>query len=355
MSFRSTVLVYEFFTGGGCPAGDLPDGLSFEALGMLWALLTDFRQWGSVRTITALDPRFEEQVPGLNRNTLPADEVVMAWQGGHREIYRSLLKRCDAAIIIAPETDDILAQLTSQAELSGIPVLGSGASAVAMAGNKAVCHQLFCKANLPTPKTHAVSFIAALEAAQEMNYPLVIKPIDGVGSEGVCLVDRFSEVAATLAIVRRVTSRDEILLQSFTAGAHVSVSLLIAGGRCLPLSLNHQLIEAGSPFRYLGNEIPFEHISGRCGMELACAAAGLIQGLKGYVGVDLILKEESAEVIEINPRLTTSYVGLRQIAQVNLAQAIWEACTNEVLPDRVPITGRAAIKKDDPASWNLSV
>jgi predicted ATP-grasp superfamily ATP-dependent carboligase len=355
MSFRSTVLVYEFLTGGGCPAGDLPAGLSSEALGMLWALLTDFRRWGCVRTITALDPRFEGQVPGLNRGTLPADEVVIARQCGHKEIYQSLLDRCDAAIIIAPETDGILARLTAQAEKAGIPVCGSCASAVARAGDKSVCHRLFREANLPTPDTHLVSFAAVFQAAKLMDFPLVIKPVDGIGCEGVCRVDRLSDLAGALAMVRRVTSHDEILLQSFTAGAHVSASLLIAGEHCLPLSLNSQLIEAGSPFRYLGNEIPFEHKAGLSGLTMACSAAFLIQGLRGYVGVDLILKEESAEIIEINPRLTTSYIGLRQIAQVNLAQTIWEACMNGILPARIPLAGRVAIRKDNPASWNLSV
>ena len=66
-----------------------------------------------MRTITALDSRFEERVPGLNRKTLPADQVFSVSQSDHREIYLSLLNRCDAAIIIAPETDEVLAWLTS--------------------------------------------------------------------------------------------------------------------------------------------------------------------------------------------------------------------------------------------------
>ena len=86
MSFTSTVLVYEFFTGGGVPAGPLPQGLTAEALGMLWALLTDFRRLG-VRTITAFDTRFEHHVPGLCRETLPADEVASALPGNRCEAY----------------------------------------------------------------------------------------------------------------------------------------------------------------------------------------------------------------------------------------------------------------------------
>jgi hypothetical protein len=91
-----------------------------------------------------------------------------------------------------------------------------------------------------------------------------------------------------------------------------------------------------------------------CAIELACSAAKLIPGLRGYVGVDLVLTGESAQVLEINPRLTTSYVGLRQVSETNLAGAIWDACINGVLPDRVLLAGSVTVKKDDPATWHLS-
>jgi tyramine---L-glutamate ligase len=348
-----TVLVYEYFTGGGFPAKDIPGGLAAEALGMLWALLSDFSRWGKVRTIAALDPRFEDRIPGLNRNTLPADEIVCAPQNHHPEFYGSLLKRCDTALLIAPETDGLLAVLAAQAEAAGVPLLGSSASAITIAGNKASCHKVFRAAKLPTPRTRSATFDGAMQAARRMNCPLVIKPVDGVGCEGVCRVDKLSDLAENLKTLRRATSHEQILLQSFVAGTHVSVSLLVGINRCLPLSLNLQLIEAGSPFRYMGSQVPFCHPVGCRAMELACSAVNLIPGLKGYVGVDLVLTEDSAQLIEINPRPTTSYIGLRQVSSVNVAQAIWEACIGGILPECISFSGQVRIKKDDAGSWGM--
>lgn len=354
MSSASTVLVFEFFSGGGCPEGELPGGLATEALGMLWAVLQDFHRWGAVRTITALDSRFEQKIPGLPQKTLPADEVVRALIGEHEEVYLSLLKRCDAVLVIAPETDGILSRLTEQAETEGVPLLGSSASAAATAGNKAICSRLFDLANLPTPNTRTASFFTAPQVARQMGCPLVIKPLDGMGSEGVYQLDDLSDMPEILRLVRQATSQEQILLQSLASGIPASVSLLAAEGRCLPLSLNLQLIEAGSPFKYLGSQVPFHHPSGDRAMELACAAVGLIPGLNGYVGVDMVLADDLIQLIEINPRLTTSYIGLRQVAQANLAQAIWEACRNGILPAWIPLEGQVVIRKDDPGSWDLS-
>ena len=64
-------------------------------------------------------------------------------------------------------------------------------------------------------------------------------------------------------------------------------------------------------------------------IRLARRAIGAVPGLAGFVGVDLILGRECGcpidTVVEINPRLTTSYVGLRALARENLAERWLEA------------------------------
>jgi predicted ATP-grasp superfamily ATP-dependent carboligase len=353
MSSISSVLVYEYFTGGGCSEDEPPAGLASEALGMLWALLTDFHNWGAVRTITVLDPRFDERIPGLNSKTMPADEVVRVLPGNHEDIYLSLLKRCDAVLVLAPETNGILAKFTALAEKMGVPLLCSCSSAVAKAGDKAICNQLFRHEHLPTPDTCLSETSTAHKAARQIGFPLVIKPIDGVGSEGVCCIEKSSDLLPALAWVRSATSHDRILLQSFVDGVAASVSLLIAGRNCIPLSLNCQLIEGRSQFQYQGSRVPFDHSSKGQALELACSAAKAIPGLCGYVGVDLILSGDHVQLIEINPRLTTSYIGLRQVSGINLAHAIWETCRKGMLPDRVPLTGQVTVRKDNPETWGL--
>ena len=63
-----------------------------------------------------------------------------------------------------------------------------------------------------------------------------------------------------------------------------------------------------------------DHLAVRA-VELGRRAVTAVSGLCGYVGVDLVLRGQD-QVIEINPRLTTSYVGLRALAKTNLAEAM---------------------------------
>jgi predicted ATP-grasp superfamily ATP-dependent carboligase len=314
---------------------------------MLWSVLSDFRDWGAVRTMITLDDRLEDRISGLKLKKLPADEVVRIHTGQHDDVFRSLLQRCDAVLIIAPETDGILARLTEIAEAAQIPLLCSNATAVKVTGNKAICEQIFRQAGLATPATRITSFTLAGQVASELGYPLVTKPLDGAGCEGVCLVIKPSELAEALALLRKVTCHDQILLQPFIGGTHASVSLLVSQDHALPLSLNKQNIKTGRPFNYSGGIIPLEHPAARSAFNLAQAAVLAVPGLRGYVGVDMILEQDQAWLIEINPRITTSYVGLHRILTQNLACAIWRACREDVLPDRITLNGSITFSKEN--------
>jgi predicted ATP-grasp superfamily ATP-dependent carboligase len=69
--------------------------------------------------------------------------------------------------------------------------------------------------------------------------------------------------------------------------------------------------------------------------------AEALPGLWGYVGIDFIENHELGPlVLEINPRLTSSYAGIRQATGINVAEQILrlrhadpvlQACRNETV------------------------
>ncbi len=77
--------------------------------------------------------------------------------------------------------------------------------------------------------------------------------------------------------------------------------------------------------QYLGGRVPLSAPLQDRALRLARDALAWVIGQQGYVGVDLVLgsaADGSADyAIEINPRLTTSYIGLRRLCRDNLAQA----------------------------------
>lgn len=55
----------------------------------------------------------------------------------------------------------------------------------------------------------------------------------------------------------------------------------------------------------------------------------------GYAGVDLLRTPTGLRVMEINPRLTTSYAGLSRSLGVNVARMTLDLLDTGTLPDRL--------------------
>jgi predicted ATP-grasp superfamily ATP-dependent carboligase len=138
------------------------------------------------------------------------------------------------------------------------------------------------------------------------------------------------------------------MVQELIRGTAVSVSLISTGSEALPISLNKQDVSLRTPdsvSTYNGGIVPFNSPLKRKAFATAKTIVESFRGLRGYIGVDLVLTEKEPIVIEVNPRLTTSYVGLRKIANFNPAQAIINAILKRELPATNQSTGYAFFSK----------
>jgi tyramine---L-glutamate ligase len=333
-----TILVHEYFSGGGWPDRDLPKELVVEGLSMLQAVLADFSAWNEAFIITTRDLR-------LTDISLTADHIVDLDPNDHLKTLARLARKCNAAFIIAPESDGILESLNQLVASQGVHLLGSSPDAIALAANKWECHQRFCQASLSTPDTWLVNIKQLKESVNRFGFPLIIKPVDGIGCEGIHLIRDKKSLLVALESVKN--NEGQLLLQRYIEGQHISAALLLTENSCNCLSLNKQFIKIDNMFNYQGGEVPFNCNTSEEIVNLAKLASETIPGLKGYIGVDMLLTDTKCYLIEINPRLTTSYIGLRQVANINLAEAIWNASWEGRLPNELLLSGKFVFNKED--------
>ena len=157
------------------------------------------------------------------------------------------------------------------------------------------------------PPTLAIFNPTDLPEFDEFPYPAVLKPFDGAGSSAHFLSLR------TVDFPHEPAGDFPALLQAYVPGTPMSASFLVADdGTAVLVGVGRQRvgIEQGR-FHYRGGVVPAG--SFEMAAEAARAIAS-IPGLRGWVGVDFIWNEATAQayIIEINPRLTTSFVGWRQ-------------------------------------------
>ena len=242
---------------------------------------------------------------------------------------------------MAPEGGGALQDLSALIEAAGVCLLGSLPSAVGVAADKWECYRRFAQAGLPTPQTVCVAPAVAAAAATRLGFPVVVKPRDGAGCAGVCLA--VDEAQLETALQEPVLQRSaRLLVQPYVEGCSASVSLIAAEGGSAVLSLNAQQLRPGIPFVYHGGVAAVSHPRRAEACRLAQRAVALVPGLQGYVGVDMVLGEETIWLMEINPRPTTSYVGLRRVLDLNMAAAIWHACRDGSLPAAVHVASPSA-------------
>lgn len=314
------IFVHESITGGGLGESWIPPTLLAEGRMMLETLLADLLRLKEHRLVLLIDRGRMKRIP-----LHPRLQVTDARRGCPR-LFRELVEEADATFLIAPETGGLLEGLTAIAEASGKLVLGSSSVGIKSAMDKALTCQFLKASGVPTPETHTVSDSADLPAlARRLGYPVVVKPPDGAGCQSVFIAWQERQLKRAFATATRETGQEAVLLQSYVEGVHASVSLVTDGVRCLPLTLNLQEIRGRTRLKYHGGRVPLEHplrsLAFRRGEEVVKA----IPGLKGYVGIDLVLTARDVVVIEVNPRLTTSYVGIQRVLRQNLAAMIIEA------------------------------
>jgi len=127
-------------------------------------------------------------------------------------------------------------------------------------------------------------------------------------------------------------------MQRYVRGTAASVSLLADGRRAVALTVNAQRVSASSGFCYRGGQTPFDHPLAAAAADAAMRTCVAFPGLRGYVGVDVVLTDAEPVVIEVNPRLTTAYLGVRAVLEENVAALALAACDG-ILPAQ-PTTRR---------------
>ncbi|MGI8979253.1 MAG: ATP-grasp domain-containing protein [Pirellulaceae bacterium] len=343
------VFVYEAITAGAgwAQGADSAPGnaLVSEGLAMLRAVTEDFAAMEGVEVWGLRDRRYADF-------ELRRREVVIPSAAEERGEFQRLANVCDWALIIAPELDGMLEERVAWVMETNARLLSPSGDFLKIASSKTKTAERLSERGIPVPAHVGVPPLGGIGRPPEggtPTFPLVLKRDDGAGSVRMRLIHNREELealgyrspsSANSAPLRdahlqyegitqrrreRGENAEEYRLERFCPGLAASVAILCGPGEDVPLQPCEQILNPAT-FEYLGGRMPLPpHLENRA-KSLALAAIAAMPPTTGYVGVDLVLGEQAKGsedvVIEINPRLTTSYVGLRQACRQNLAQAM---------------------------------
>lgn len=361
------ILLIEYITAGGFCNQPLPDSLLREGMLMRDALLTDFSELANVEVFTSCDARVS--LPKYANVAMVVDETSNVI-----DLWKSLLQKCDAALIIAPESNGILGQLTQLVDTYGVVNLGSKSVAVNLFSNKYETYHALNHAKILTIPTYTASEFLHTEFFKLnpvlitlFNKGCVAKPIDGAGCGDTYFFHTASALILWLNESAQLSELMRYIVQPFQAGLPTSISMLCKAGSAWVLSCNEQLVEINlelgqkakqsskqdtnqasnrteiqelpvlhAPIRYMGslvNGLFSQHVAFS---QLAQIMAHAFPDLNGYVGIDVIINCDEIYVVEVNPRITTSYIALHESLNVNPAKLILDLAEQQALTFKLP-------------------
>lgn len=302
------VLVHEWVTGGGLAGTTLPASWAAEGRTMRRSIARDFRSVAGVEAITTLDPRFAGDEP--------AGATVSVGPGEEEAVLTRLAGLCDYTVLIAPETGGILEGRTRLIARAGGTALGSTPEAVALSADKRKLARHLEGRGIRTPRTEALA--AGSVPPADFPFPAVVKPADGAGALHTYLCP------GPIDLPTGPDLPPELVIQPYCPGTPMSATFLLGpAGSVALVGVGWQRIEVREGvFQYRGGRLPAPAALAR-GEPLAAVRS--VEGLRGVVGVDFVRDERTGTttVIEINPRPTTSYVGLCRLLPPGALARAW--------------------------------
>jgi predicted ATP-grasp superfamily ATP-dependent carboligase len=315
---------------------------------MLRCVVADFKAAGH-QVAVILDERLSRFNPPLD-----ADFILQGFSGvSPQEIISTNASSNDAILIIAPETEQTLQKLVKVVEQTGKIVLNCTSDAISTFSGKAHLTDYLQRNGYSTPKTliletgkQTTELKAAI--ASQLTFPLVFKPVDGTSCNAISRVNTAQEIEAAIQKIKNQSTCPRFIIQEYVTGLAASVSLISNGKKAVAVSLNKQQVTLAGPDGescYEGGCVPLEHPLKARALSVTEHLVEAFAGLRGYVGVDVVLADDRVYIVDVNPRLTTSYVGLHAASAFNVAQAIVDAVTQAKLPEKCAYSAVAFFSK----------
>ena len=348
---NDSILVFEYFTA----SGEKDKCIISEAEKLIFALLDDLADF---KIDLVINKSYGEVVGKYeNVNAILINENIIDWLEVNAANFNN-------AIFIAAENNNNLYNITKILEDNNVKTYTSSSEACFKASDKYETYESL-PISIPQPRSfrfkidpkgywkRAIENLHEKWQAEDPLTPLklIIKPLIGVDCEDIVIINNIQDLSYDLEKIFKPGSR--IIVQEYIEGTDISVSLISDGKKAIPVSLNQQFVELkDDKGTYLGGKLPYESKYKKEAFEIAKNAVEAIDGLKGFVGVDLIINADEKDIysvylLEINSRFTTPYVGLKEIANFNIGKSIIDLIDGKISIDdlNISLDGHVEFKK----------
>lgn len=208
---------------------------------------------------------------------------------------------------------------------AGVKLLGSSFDSIDLAEDRNRFEELLRRLDIPKPAGRAVtSTDAAVEVANEIGYPVLVRPSYVLGGRAMEIVYEESDLRDYMRFAAEISNGAPILVDRYIVGKEAEVDVIADGqGGCLLPGIMEHIERAGVHSGDSMAVYPPQTIAQKTIDQMVEYATRLSDALKvvGLMNIQFVIENDQAYVIEVNPRASRTVPYLSKITGIPMVQA----------------------------------
>ncbi|GAA5415043.1 carbamoyl-phosphate synthase large chain [Paraliobacillus ryukyuensis] len=207
-------------------------------------------------------------------------------------------------------------------ERRGVTILGTNLAAIDVAEDRDKFEQMLSRIHVPQPKGKSVKQLSqAKEAANEIGYPVLVRPSYVIGGSQMEIVYNDDELYAYLEKNTKMKHKHPVLIDKYLTGIEVEVDAISDGETTIIPGIMEHIERAGV---HSGDSIavyPTQRITQKIKQELIDTTIKIAKeiNVKGLVNIQFVVHKDNVYVLEVNPRASRTIPFLSKITGVTMA------------------------------------
>ena len=227
-------------------------------------------------------------------------------------------------------------KLTESLMKMGVPILGTKAEDVDAAEDRELFDEILEKCCIPRPAGKTVfTRDEALEAANELGYPVLVRPSYVLGGQGMQIAISDKDIIEFMDIINRHVQEHPVLVDKYIMGKEVEVDAVCDGEDILIPGIMEHVERAGI---HSGDSIsvyPAQTPSPKIKRVIEDYTRKLANSLHviGLINIQFIAYNDEVYVIEVNPRSSRTVPYISKVTGIPIVDLATRVITGEKIKD----------------------